>query len=173
MAVDIRFEIKSDDLKIKWNNKGNYLIDKERRLLAKSNNEIFYYPIRSCRKGHNKRYVKTNQCTECSNLASVAHRKRNPEHTKTLKTKHHLKHLYGISEVEYKDLYSKQKGLCAICSQPETDIYYRSKKLRKLAVDHCHKTNKVRGLLCFHCNQGLGKFKDNPELLRKAALYCE
>lgn len=41
----------------------------------------------------------------------------------------------------------------------------------KLSVDHCHKTNKIRGILCMNCNIGLGKFKDDPELLEFARIY--
>jgi hypothetical protein len=43
--------------------------------------------------------------------------------------------------------------------------------LKELAIDHCHKTGKIRGLLCKNCNQGLGQFKDNIDLLLSAAKY--
>jgi hypothetical protein len=49
---------------------------------------------------------------------------------------------------------------CVICGAEES-----------LVVDHCHKTNKIRGMLCNHCNRGLGHFKDNPDLLEFARIY--
>lgn len=64
----------------------------------------------------------------------------------------------------------EQGGVCAICGQKETSTYRG--KVRKLAVDHCHKTGRVRGLLCMNCNQGLGKFQHSHELLIKAATYA-
>ena len=57
---------------------------------------------------------------------------------------------------------SNQSGHCAICI---------NKDKRKLAVDHCHKTGKIRGLLCSNCNQGLGMFKDNLDFLGRARNY--
>jgi hypothetical protein len=58
-------------------------------------------------------------------------------------------------------------GLCALCgtNNPGTK--------KGWAVDHCHATGKVRGILCIGCNTGLGGFKDDPNLLRKAAEYLK
>lgn len=57
-----------------------------------------------------------------------------------------------------------QGGLCAICG--------RSESLEQaLALDHCHKTGRLRGLLCMQCNTGLGMFRDNPETLQAAIDY--
>ena len=66
---------------------------------------------------------------------------------------------------------AKQNGVCAICKRPEKTIDRKQNKFRRLAVDHCHNTDKIRGLLCFECNTGIGKFKDNPQLIERAAEY--
>lgn len=47
------------------------------------------------------------------------------------------------------------------------------RKTRRLHIDHNHKTEKIRGLLCHRCNRGLACFRDNPERLRNAAVYLE
>lgn len=79
---------------------------------------------------------------------------------------------YYLPIAEYRRLMTEQKGVCALCGLPEI---HRNPKgaIKKLSVDHCHQTGKVRALLCSSCNMGLGHFKDNPELLRKAAQYVE
>lgn len=64
-----------------------------------------------------------------------------------------------------------QGGVCLICSRPETAVDKASGKVRALAVDHDHKTGRIRGLLCSACNRALGLFQDDPELLAKAADY--
>lgn len=85
--------------------------------------------------------------------------------------RYHLKNLYGITPERYDYLFKTQDGVCANCQQPET---LRIKgNLVSLAVDHDHVTGEVRGLLCSNCNQGLGKFKHDPALLRAAADYLE
>lgn len=76
---------------------------------------------------------------------------------------------FGIDLSTYNDMLSKQGGTCAICKQPETFVHRGV--LVSLAVDHCHKTGKVRGLLCRSCNQGIGHFKDSIQSLENAKLY--
>lgn len=73
--------------------------------------------------------------------------------------------VHGLTNAEYNNLLNKQNHRCAICKQPPT--------IKRLAVDHCHTTGKVRGLLCFNCNVGLGKFREDTALLRKAVVYLE
>lgn len=80
-----------------------------------------------------------------------------------------LKKLYGISKRGYAELFAAQDGRCAICEKQETTVI-RGKTL-KLAVDHCHKGGKIRGLLCKDCNQAIGLMKDDPKRLRRAIAY--
>lgn len=75
---------------------------------------------------------------------------------------------YGITLDDYDEMYAEQGGVCAICG---TDT--PGSRFKHFHVDHDHDTDKVRQLLCEACNTGLGKFRDNPLLLRLAASYLE
>jgi hypothetical protein len=72
---------------------------------------------------------------------------------------------FGITLDEYNELLNKQKNSCSICGNPP--------RLQKFAVDHDHKTGKVRGLLCRDCNVGIGNLKDDPDLIEKAIQYIK
>ena len=78
---------------------------------------------------------------------------------------------FGITRNDYVKLFNGQNGVCAICHQPETAT--RKGVVRSLAVDHDHKTGKVRGLLCSDCNTGIGKLKDDPNILLSASEYLK
>jgi peptide methionine sulfoxide reductase MsrB len=80
-----------------------------------------------------------------------------------------LKRAYGLTLADYDAMHAAQKGLCAICGEPSNS--QKLGRMRALAVDHDHLTNKVRELLCHHCNSGLGHFKDQPSVLWRAILY--
>lgn len=87
---------------------------------------------------------------------------RNPD-----KRKHEaLKRFHGISLSDYLLLSAKQNNLCAICQNPPLGK-------RTLAVDHDHKTGKIRGLLCGNCNTALGLLKENPSSLLAACEYLK
>jgi hypothetical protein len=82
-----------------------------------------------------------------------------------------LRKSYGIKSEDYDRMLIEQSGVCFICGEPETKIV--KGRLIKLAVDHCHGTGEIRGLLCHSCNVALGLLKDDSALLRKAADYIE
>jgi hypothetical protein len=69
---------------------------------------------------------------------------------------------YGIGAAEVEELIRKQAGVCPICAKPDPEH-----------VDHDHATARVRGVLCFNCNGGLGQFRDDVQALRNAIEYLE
>lgn len=77
-----------------------------------------------------------------------------------------LRRKYGIDLKEYKNMLCHQNNACAICKT-------RFSRVLGPNIDHCHKTGKVRGILCAHCNRGLGSFKDSTKSLHKAASYLK
>jgi hypothetical protein len=82
-----------------------------------------------------------------------------------------LRRDFGIDLGEYQRMHDQQGGTCAICKQPETVM--RNGRIKWMAVDHNHATGAIRGILCSSCNQGIGKMRDDPALLRAAADYIE
>lgn len=102
-------------------------------------------------------------CRSCS-------QKRTRTRSPLIDRSHHLREIYDIRLEDYDAMLSAQHGRCAICL---ADRPARSRRFTHFAVDHNHTTDKIRGLLCFDCNRGLGNFKDDPQLLLTAALYLE
>jgi hypothetical protein len=82
------------------------------------------------------------------------------------KWRHWLKSQYGITPERYDEMIRASQGRCYVCAAACPSV-------KSLAVDHCHDTGRVRGLLCWNCNRGIGTFQDSPELLRIAADYLE
>ena len=122
--------------------------------------------------------MQTKICTTCEqekdHLSQTRTRQRkyyhnNPDIYKNQK----LKIAYGITLEQYNNLLNEQNGVCAICGLPETSFDKRTKKVRLLSVDHNHQLQKVRGLLCNNCNNGLGRFLDDEQNLLKAIKYLK
>ena len=88
---------------------------------------------------------------------------------RTIGLKSFLRKVFGISYPDYEKMLAEHNGVCGCCGRPETAV--RNRKVRLLAVDHCHTTGDIRGLLCTHCNSGLGWFRDDEAYLQKAIDY--
>lgn len=71
---------------------------------------------------------------------------------------------YGIAHADLVRMWADQLCGCAVCMAPFKDEWAGY-------IDHDHVTGRVRGLLCDYCNVGLGRFRDNPVFLRRAAAY--
>lgn len=90
----------------------------------------------------------------------IIFRKNNPDASR----EHKLKMRYGITLKDKEEMLKNQGGLCLIC---KIDIK------NKACVDHNHKTDKIRSLLCDGCNTGIGMFKENIETMKKAIQYLK
>jgi len=102
-----------------------------------------------------------------ANVQKAINKYKTTEKGKTANRKSHLKCTYNITLEEYNKKLQAQNHKCVICGTDETQL------TRKLHVDHCHSTGKIRDLLCVHCNTGLGHFKESIENLAKAISYLE
>lgn len=145
----------------------------QKQLWAKKNwqrlkNDVEYQALKKQYYQDNKELIKANANQRYQKLRAV-------NQTKTYDTKsldiYYKK--YGLTYQEYIDLDKAQDGKCAICKQEEISVDPRIGKRKRLAVDHCHTTNKVRGLLCYRCNRGVGIFKDDATRLYNAYLYLK
>lgn len=86
-------------------------------------------------------------------------------------TARYLKRVYGLEYSEYIDMYNKSNGTCYMCGSEGFRINKNARL--KLAVDHCHKTGDVRGLLCHNCNRALCLLQDDVEILKVGIEYLE
>jgi hypothetical protein len=120
----------------------------------------------SCLKEFKKKYKLSETAILNAKERSRVYRKNNPEKFKlSVKFSSYKKLGLDITKEEYHNLLDQQDNKCAICNKTAEGFK------KSLCLDHCHATLKVRGFLCDNCNAGLGKFKDNPELLNKAVKY--
>lgn len=89
------------------------------------------------------------------------HKIKNTKKYRERKEKSRFNRLYRITKAEVLAMFTKQRGRCAICKR----------KFKKLNIDHCHSSKKVRGLLCLKCNVGIGMFSDCAKNLGSAITY--
>ena len=106
---------------------------------------------------HDGKFTYCRLCVSARNQARAPEARRNA----------YLQRKYGITLVEYERLYEEQGGVCAICKQGPTKPT-RGTAEPTFVVDHDHNTGAVRGLLCGHCNTGIGLLRDSPEVLGAA-----
>ncbi len=100
---------------------------------------------KECKKIYTKEYVQSGQSRE-----------------------QYLKRTHGITSDEYQKKLKSQNKRCAICGKLDTDNNWGV-----LTVDHNHRTNQIRGLLCNRCNTSLGNCEENIQILKNMLTYLE
>lgn len=128
-----------------------------------------FKPISSFHKDSSSVRGHAYYCKKCATAKTRAHHeqyKDNPEYNNR-KRNSYYKSKYSISLEERSNLLKTQDNKCAICS---IDLQYTGGHTH---TDHCHTTNKVRGILCTNCNRGLGHFQDSKYFLQRAIDYLE
>lgn len=119
--------------------------------VAKPRTREFFRPGARARDGLRR------QCRECEVARERERRADRGTRAWRLKADH------GITVEEYEALFAAQGGRCGICGAAADP----------LDVDHCHASERIRGLLCRQCNVALGMLDDDPERLRAAAAWVE
>ncbi len=110
------------------------------------------------------RAVEANRAWAKKNWAT--HYEKNKQKYKDTARSNRLRISFSMSVDDYEAMYKAQKGACGLCEKQHMGG-------RRLAVDHDHKTGKIRALLCGNCNRGIGYLGDDAALLRKAADYLD
>jgi hypothetical protein len=102
-------------------------------------------------------------CRVCQDKKSISWRARNLAKARFQQQKQKLKDRYGITLEDYDKMFLEQHGVCKLCG--------KATNRRRLDIDHCHTTGKIRGLLCNVCNKTLGLLKDDLKLIEKIKEY--
>ena len=120
---------------------------------------------KQCKRGHSYEPSR-RQCPDCVKTKTPGYKQAYRSRLKSNgKLSDHdrnyaLKARFGIGLSDFRRMAESQNGKCGICEE-----------VAALNVDHCHVSGKIRGLLCNNCNNGIGRFKDKPNVLERAAEY--
>jgi len=168
---------------------------KEHQLIKEFRINKIYYRCKECRQLQNILYKHKNR--EKGIVYSIKWKKENREHINTQTREDRIKNpekyrewarknrqksgplrsvkqvlqSRGLTYEDYEKMLKNQNHVCFICKMPETRRSKNSKLPARLCIDHCHKTNTVRGLLCHGCNQTIGHAKDSRRILQNAIEY--
>ena len=127
------------------------------------------YQCRECRNEKQRQYwaslpVEIRKSRQMKSEAQKRYREKNLEKTKQVSREGHIRRKFGITINDYDSMLNSQNKVCAICKE-------KCNTGNNLAVDHNHKTGRIRGLLCKNCNTSIGLLKENVEILENAIIY--
>jgi Autographiviridae endonuclease VII len=140
----------------KWCNECKRVRPASRFGKDKSTKSGLYPYCKDCKNKRNSKHYQENKITILSRVVDA-------EAKRTKKRSYNLRKKYGIDISEYNRIYQAQQGKCAICGNWQ----------RRLFVDHNHKNEEIRGLLCNNCNAGIGFLKESITVFEKAVAYLK
>lgn len=156
------------------------LVTDEGRLCSKCQTRL---PLGSFGPDKGRKDGLSRRCRDCKKMQHTEWRQRNADHIREQARLNREKNYwadpvdardrsirtkYRISKSDIKILLSEQGGVCAICKSAFSHTW---KSNKRMCVDHCHSSLKVRGLLCNACNTAIGMLYDDPDLAESAAAY--
>ena len=156
-----------DIKKQKEHNKKYYLANKE-SILEKT--RIKYRTIRE-NESEEERVLRLNRRRAIGKKYYYKNKTKIQEDRRKTYKKVKLRYQYNLSVEQYDELLKKQNFTCRICNKKDNTKITSTNF--PLVIDHCHKTNKIRGLLCSQCNILLGMAKDETSILESAIKYLE
>ncbi len=155
--------------KARYREKNRAILNEKNRLYRKNNPDIVRESNKKWESSNKDKVRAKSKRYADSHKEQVAKRWDNWYAKNKLRVRENkLKRVYGLSNEDYDKKLQEQDNCCKICGIKDTDT-----KQGYLVVDHCHKTGKVRSLLCNSCNTGIGLLKDSSEVLEKAAQYVK
>lgn len=134
-------------------------------------NKLYYVNHKSQRAAYGKTYRRANKkkIAERNKAWRLRNRERLRKYQREWQRRHKgrthwyaTKNRYGVTEKDFNAMFSEQAGVCAICAKPDTT---------RLSIDHCHKAQRVRGLLCRKCNLSIGHIHDSTEMIFRMLNY--
>ena len=123
--------------------------------------------VEACRKADPEKYIAVAQKAAMKMGPRRLQSTKSWERANPRKVKNKRLRIYKMTIEQYESLLLKQNDSCALCKKHKSELN------KDLYVDHCHKTGKVRGLLCQKCNSGLGFLNDDPALCEAAITYLK
>ena len=130
---------------------------------GQTKDETEFYLEKAKRKDGSIREFRRSHCRACE----LKRKSKRSRRTKKERANQHLLNKYGIT-AELRDKLAEIQDGCGICGIKKPGGRYNTWN-----VDHCHDTGKVRGVLCWDCNVGIGKLKDDANLLKRAIQWLE
>ena len=124
---------------------------------------------------HNSKTYKDGKCYRCitcDRKARAQYKDANRDRFREVSRNKRVRHVHGLEPEDYRRMLDSQGGVCAICKTDNVGGRNSlNTHLMHFAIDHCHNSGVIRGLLCNCCNRGIGLLDEDPLVMAEAIKY--